>query len=171
MVYRKPDFVNLKLSVQTDKNNQRIVASPRNIHEAERGERDLTLLPSLLQDEIAFAHTHQNKQFVMSLASKERVGSLASFPELGFVIQTVAEGVLRCLLVDQDPASLLNLAMFAETVHAVGCIIQIAPFAVLVSTEGFNFALTHGAKALQEDSSEKSKNHSVTQDPYGMEVA
>ena len=162
--------MNLKLSVQTDKNNQRIVASPRNIHEAERGEGPHAS-PSLLQDEIAFAHTHQNKQFVMSLASKERVGSLASFPELGFVIQTVAEGVLRCLLVDQDPASLLNLAMFAETVHAVGCIIQIAPFAVLVSTEGFNFALTHGAKALQEDSSEKSKNHSATQDPYGMEVA
>lgn len=157
--------------MQIDKNNQRIVASPRNIHEAEGGERDLTLLPSLLQDEIAFAHTHQNKQFVMSLGSGERIGSLASFPELGFVIQTVAEGVLRCLLVDRDPTSLLNLAMFAETVHAVGCIIQIAPFAVLVSTEEFIFALTHGAKPSRKDSSDGSKYHSATQDPYGVEVA
>lgn len=157
--------------MQTDKNNQRIVASRRNIHEAEGSERDLTLLPSLLQDEIAFAHTHQNKQFVLSLASGERIGSLASFPELGFVIQTVAEGVLRCLLVDRDPASLLKLAMFAETVHAVGCIIQISPFAVLVSTEGFIFALTHEATSSQGDSSEGSKHNSATQDPYGVEVA
>jgi hypothetical protein len=157
--------------VQTDKDSRHIVASPQNTHEAEGGERDLTLLPSLLQDEINFAHAHQNKQLVMFLTSEERVGSLASFSELGFVIQTVAEGVLRCLLVDRDPEALLNLAIFAETVHAVGCIIQIAPYAVLVSTEGFIFALTHGTEASLEAGADETKPLHGTQDSYGMEVA
>jgi hypothetical protein len=157
--------------VQTDKDSRHIVASPQNTHEAEGGESDLTLLPSLLQDEINIAHAHENKQFVMFLASEGRIGSLASFPEHGFVLQTVAEGVLRCLLVQRDPETLLNLAIFAETVQSVGCIIQIAPYAVLVSPEGFIFALTHDPQDSLKAGAKESKSPSETQDLYGVEVA
>ena len=113
------------------------VATQGNLTEAEGGKRDLTLLPALYRSEIKMATDKDQIALMQTVMQSKHLGSYFVYYRLGFVMQYIGEGLMRCLQVANDERSLVWLSMYAETVHASGGMIQIAPYTVLVEPELF----------------------------------
>ena len=113
------------------------VATQGNLTEAEGGKRDLTLLPALYRSEIKMATDKDQIALMQTVMQSKHLGHTFVYYRLGFVMQYVGEGLMRCLQVANDERSLVWLSMYAETVHASGGMIQVAPYTVLVEPELF----------------------------------
>ena len=113
------------------------VATEGNLTEAEGRKRNLTLLPALYRNEMEMA-THREQITSMQMVMQpEHLGRHFIYYRLGFVMQYVGEGLMRCTQVTNDERSLLWLSMYTETVHASGGWVQLAPYTVLVEPELF----------------------------------
>jgi len=119
------------------KTRNHTAARDGNLTEAEGGKRDLTLLPALYRSEIKMATDKDQIALMHTVMQSKHLGYCFVYYRLGFVMQYVGEGLMRCIQVANDERSLVWLSMYAETVHASGGMIQIAPYAVLVEPELF----------------------------------
>lgn len=113
------------------------VATQGNLTEAESGKRDLTLLPALYRYEIEMATHKEQIELMRMVMQQQHVGHLFAYKTLGFVMQYVGEGLMRCIQVTTDERSLIWLSKYTETVHAAGGHVQLTPYTVLVEPELF----------------------------------
>lgn len=119
------------------KTRNHTVAREGNQTEAEGGKRDLTLLPALYRYEIEMATHKEQVELMRMVMQQQHVGHRFAYRTLGFVMQYVGDGLMRCIQVTTDERSLVWLSMYSETVHAAGGHVQLAPYTVLVQPELF----------------------------------
>ena len=113
------------------------LATEGNLTEAEGRTRNLTLLPALYKNEIEMATHREQIESMQMIMQPEHLGRHFIYNRLGFVIQYVGEGLMRCTQATNDERSLLWLSMYTETVHASGGWVQLAPYTVFVEPELF----------------------------------
>jgi hypothetical protein len=149
-------------------NRSHTVAAEGNITEAEGRKRDLTLLPALYRNEIKMATDKKQIKLMRMVMQAKELGQCLVYCRLGFVMQYVGEGLMRCIQVANDERSLLWLSMYAETVHASGGMIQLAPYTVLVEPEMF---AEQNKAVLSEADQQFPFAREVQEAPLSMEVA
>ncbi len=98
---------------------------------------DLTLLPALTTKEITKAHSKHNKTYVKERYLSRPSGILVFERDYGFIVQVVDHRTVRCVVAVCRPRELALLAMIAETLHSLGCNMQIGPHTILLTPAQF----------------------------------
>jgi hypothetical protein len=99
---------------------------------------DLSLLPSLTTREIAKAHSKHNKTYVKQRYLSHPSGKIVFERDFGFIVQVLDHRTVRCIVAVCRPRELAILAMVAETLHSLGCRMQIGSHTVLLTVAQFN---------------------------------
>jgi len=88
-------------------------------------------LPDLTEELLELAGSINNKSFVLSFMKVENIGQYKFYGSLGFTVQNVGEGIVRCIQIYDDVFCLESLAMYAKTVEIVGGVLELGQFAII----------------------------------------
>jgi hypothetical protein len=88
-------------------------------------------LPALSASALHAAAAPDDIQFMADFMAKENVGLLHWFERLGFTLQNVGAGVLRCVYMVDHEIALQSLAMANETIVLAGGSLELAPHTVV----------------------------------------
>ena len=88
-------------------------------------------LPDLTDELLELAGSINNKSFVLSFMKAENIGQYKFYGSLGFTVQNVGEGIVRCIQIYDDAFCLESLAMYAKTVEIVGGVLELGQFAIV----------------------------------------
>ncbi len=99
---------------------------------------DLSLLPALTSREIARAHSNRNKTYVKKRYLSHPSGKIVFERDYGFIVQVLDRRTVRCIVAVCRPRELALLAMVAETLHSLGCRMQIGAHTILLTAAQFN---------------------------------
>ena len=89
-------------------------------------------LPILGTDDVITSVSKTNKEFLLTFMHLENLGRYHYLEQLGVTIQNVGGKVVRCITVSSHEGFLLGLAMLNCTVKAVGGLLELAPYTVVV---------------------------------------
>jgi len=98
---------------------------------------DLSLLPALTTKEIEKAHSKHNKTYVKQRYLSRPSGQLVFERDYGFIVQVLDVRTVRCIVAVGRPRELALLAMIAETLHSLGCRMQIGAHTILLTAAQF----------------------------------
>ena len=88
-------------------------------------------LPELAEDLLVLAGSINNKSLVLSFMRAENIGQYKFYGSMGFTVQNVGEGIVRCIQIYDDLFRLESLAMYAKTVENVGGILELGQFTIV----------------------------------------
>ena len=111
---------------------------------------DLSLLPALTTQEIAKAHSKHNKTYVKKRYLSHPSGRIVFERDDGFIVQVLDHRTVRCIVAVCRPRELALLAMVAETLHSLGCRMQIGAHTVLLTSAQFNAEFNPRQETLKE---------------------
>lgn len=98
---------------------------------------DLSLLPALTTRELAKAHSKHNKTYVKKRYLSRPSGQIVFERDYGFIVQVLDHRTVRCIVAVCRPRELALLAMVAETLHSLGCRMQIGAHTILLTAAQF----------------------------------
>jgi len=98
---------------------------------------DLSLLPALTTREITIAHSKHNKTYVKKRYLSRPSGRIVLELDYGFIVQVLDSHTVRCIVAICRPRELALLAMVAETLHSLGCRMQIGAHTILLTAAQF----------------------------------
>ncbi len=111
---------------------------------------DLSLLPALTTREIAKAHSKHNKDFVKKRYLSKSPGRIVFERDYGFIVQVVDRRTIRCIVAVCRPRELALLAMISESLHSLGCRMQIGAHTILLTSTQFNAEFNPQQGAMKE---------------------
>lgn len=111
---------------------------------------DLSLLPALTTREITKAHSKHNKNYVKKRYLSKAPGRIVFERDYGFIVQVVDRRTIRCIVAVCRPRELALLAMIAETLHSLGCQMQIGAHTILLTSVQFNAEFNPPQETLKE---------------------
>jgi hypothetical protein len=88
-------------------------------------------IPKLTEEQINSAESVENKSWILSHMGEDNLGRFGMIEDLGFALQNVGEGILRCILAYDDEPAIRNLALVKQTIESVGGTLEIGDFTVL----------------------------------------
>tara|TARA_B100000963_G_scaffold74936_1_gene63038 strand:- start:624 stop:1016 length:393 start_codon:yes stop_codon:yes gene_type:complete len=117
---------------------------------------DLQHLPELTKEEMEYAESKHQVDFMREFASDVAVGKYHWFEELGFSLQYAGNGEFRCIYLVDHPGAAYCLALVNHTIRHLSGYLALEPYTIVVP---------------YEENTETMSNAANVEHVYGMEVA
>ena len=130
--------------------------SMKNNEDVQRQEIDVREFPNLTEEELEYAESVNQLEFMEEFCHESSVGKYHWFNSMGFSLQYAGNGEFRCIYAVDHPGLNYCLALVNHTVMCVGGHIVFSPYTVLVP---------------YVERSVDNESQSEVKPVYGMEVA
>tara|TARA_B100001113_G_scaffold191907_1_gene157314 strand:- start:228 stop:620 length:393 start_codon:yes stop_codon:yes gene_type:complete len=117
---------------------------------------DIQHLPELNVEDMEYAESKEQVDFMREFASDEAVGKYHWFEKMGFSLQYAGNGEFRCIYLVDHPGAAYCLALVNHTIRHLSGYLALEPYMIVVP---------------YEENTETMSNAANVEHVYGIEVA